>query len=343
MTNVLCALGLAIPSLPMITLEGVFIGALVTFSLLALVVGLQRIIANRSSVLADRIKIIGGSSATAEKTGAGAEGQGSRLDISTFIGGAAPRGFTERMARELTQADLKLTVGEFLVLSGVLASVGALIGLALPIPGRYLLALLLLIAGAYGPRVYVARRKVARLRTFTAQLPDMINLMTSALQTGFAMPQAFMVVAREGPQPSATEFDRVVREIELGLTVDEALANLLERMPSDDLELFITSINVQREVGGNLVEVFDTIANTIRERIKLLGEVRVLTSQQRLSGYIIASLPIGLALLLTLINPGYMLGVFETTRWCGWTMVGCGGGMIFLGFLVIRRIVNIEV
>ncbi|MEO7003711.1 MAG: type II secretion system F family protein [Ktedonobacterales bacterium] len=344
MTDIVSALGVSIPGMPMITLEGLLIGALVTFAILALFVGLQRIVFNRPNTLAKRLGAIGVAPATAESTAAGAgDGHGLRQGITNVAEGAATRNFTEHMARELAQADLKLTVGEFLVLSGVLASVGALLGLALPISGRFVLALLLLLTGAYGPRVYVARRKLARLRMFNAQLPDMINLMTSALQTGFALPQAFAVVAREGPKPSASEFDRVGREIDLGLSVDDALANLLKRMPSDDLDLFITAINVQREVGGNLVEVFDTIANTIRERIKLLGDVRVLTAQQQLSGYVIASLPIGLALLLTLINPTYMLGVFETTRWCGWTMVGCGSGMIFLGFLIIRRIVNIQV
>lgn len=347
MAEILSAPGLSIPNLSSISLESVAIGALVTFAILALVVGLQRFIANRPNALDKRLQDM---TSTVSLTGGAAPGTGGATAgranplgaFTTIAQGAAPRNFTERMASELAQADLKLTVGEFLVLSGVLASIGALVGLALPIAGRYVLALLLLVVGAYGPRIYVSRRKQARLRAFNAQLPDMINLMTSALQTGYALPQAFAVVAQEGPQPSAQEFERVVREFDLGVSVDDALDHLLARMPSDDLDLFITSINVQREVGGNLVEVFDTIASTIRERVKLHGDVQVLTSQQQLSGYVIASLPIVLALLLTLVNPSYMLGVFQTTRWCGWTMLGCSTGMIILGVLAIRRIVNIQ-
>jgi tight adherence protein B len=151
------------------------------------------------------------------------------------------------------------------------------------------------------------------------------------------------LVAREGPSPVSTEFDRVVREVGLGLSPEEALANLVERMQSEDLELLVTAINVQREVGGNLVEVMDTISTTIRERVKLVGEVKVLTAQQAYSGYIIALLPVVLSLMLGIINPSYMLGVFQTTHWCGWTMVGCSGIMIMSGFLVIRRIVDIKV
>jgi len=114
-------------------------------------------------------------------------------------------------------------------------------------------------------------------------------------------------------------------------------------MQSEDLELLVTAINVQREVGGNLVEVLEIIAATIRERVKLVGEMRVLTAQQQLSGYVIAMLPVVLALLLGVINPNYMLGVFRETVWCGWTMLSCSALMILSGFLVIRQIVNIRV
>jgi tight adherence protein B len=134
-----------------------------------------------------------------------------------------------------------------------------------------------------------------------------------------------------------------VREVGLGLSPEEALTNLVGRMQSDDLELMVTAINVQREVGGNLAEVLDTIASTIRERVKLKGEIRVLTSQQQYSGYIVALLPVALSLLLFVINPTYMSSVFSKTHWCGFTMFGCSGGMILIGFIVIQRIVDIKV
>lgn len=248
-----------------------------------------------------------------------------------------------KLARDLARADLKITVGEFRVMRLVAASLGGLIGFATPLTGHLLLGALLLAAGYFFPLVWVARRKLARQQLFDGQLADTITLMSGALRSGYSLLQAMELVAREGTPPVSLEFDRVVREVGLGLSPEEALANLVDRMQSEDLELFVTAINVQREVGGNLVEVMETIANTIRERVKLQGTVRVLTSQQQFSGYIIALLPVGLALMLAIINPNYMLGVFSSTVFCGWTMLGCSVIMLGTGFLIIKQIVNIQV
>ena len=256
---------------------------------------------------------------------------------------AASRSFTVRLARDLARADLKITVGEFMVITVVSASVGGLVGFALPLGGHFLLGIVLLAAGFYAPRIYVSRRKNKRQALFNQQLADVITLMSGSLRSGYSLLQAMELVAREAPQPVASEFDRVVREVGLGLSPEEALSNLVERMQSEDLELLVTAVNVQREVGGNLVEVLDTISATIRDRVKLVGEVKVLTAQQQYSGYIIALLPVALALMLGIINPSYMLGVFQDTVWCGWTMASCSLIMIFSGFLLIRRIVNIKV
>ncbi|HEX8035711.1 MAG TPA: type II secretion system F family protein [Ktedonobacterales bacterium] len=248
-----------------------------------------------------------------------------------------------KLARDLARADLKITVGEFRVMRLTAASVGFLLGFAVPVSGRPLLAALLLACGYFFPLMWVARRKRARQQLFDGQLADTITLMSGALRSGYSLLQAMELVAREGTPPISLEFDRVVREVGLGLSPEEALANLVDRMQSEDLELFVTAINVQREVGGNLVEVMETIANTIRERVKLQGTVRVLTSQQQFSGYIIALLPVGLAVMLGIINPTYMLGVFSSTMFCGWTMLGCSVVMLGTGFLIIKQIVNIQV
>lgn len=248
-----------------------------------------------------------------------------------------------KLARDLARADLKITVGEFRVMRLTLASVGALLGFAVPVGGRVLLAVVLLASGYFFPLMWISRRKRARQQLFDSQLADTITLMSGALRSGYSLLQAMELVAREGTPPVSIEFDRVVREVGLGLSPEEALANLVDRMQSEDLELFVTAINVQREVGGNLVEVMETIANTIRERVKLQGTVRVLTSQQQFSGYIIALLPVGLALMLGIINPTYMLGVFSSTIFCGWTMLGCSTIMLGTGFLIIKQIVNIQV
>ena len=330
------------------------IGALVALSVTLLFIGLQRIIDSRSNALRDRLDAAGVIAPAPEMA---AQKRGNRLwgrrsprprrgaqEALEFE--PANRTFTQRMASELAQADLKITVGEFLSISGVLAGVGALIGLAMPLStllGRAMLALILMLAGIYGPRIWVGRRRKARSQKFTEQLPDMINLMAGALRTGYAFMQAMELISREGPEPSRQEFARVVQEVGIGLTPEEALTHLVERMQSEDLNLLVTAVNVQREVGGNLVEVLEVISLTIRERIKLIGEVGVLTAQQQLSGYIIAGLPVGLALLLFIISPTYMLGMFTDTHWFGIAIVSCSGVMVLTGLFIIRRIVDIKV
>ncbi len=123
--------------------------------------------------------------------------------------------------------------------------------------------------------------------------------------------------------------------------MEDALQHILDRIDSEDLDLVVTAVNIQREVGGNLAEILDVIAHTVRERIKLKGEIRVLTSQGRITGYIIAFLPIGLAGLLLVLNPKYMGGLFND-RTCGWPMLGIGLGLIALGTFAIQRIVDID-
>jgi len=147
--------------------------------------------------------------------------------------------------------------------------------------------------------------------------------------------------AEQLPNPIAAEFHRVTQEIALGLHYEEALNNMLRRVPSDDLDLLITAVNIQGKVGGNLAEILDTIGHTIRERVRIKGEIRVLTAQQMISGYILTALPVALGLILYLINRTYMGRMFRDP--CGLIMLGVAAVMIFIGFMAIRKIVNIEV
>jgi tight adherence protein B len=317
-----------------------FVGILMFFN------GLRRAMTGGSHGIASRLEMYGqreqpmvqqarGRGRARGRGNAGLYGQIDRMVVA--------RGAGAQWARDLARADLKITVGEFYVARWVLASVGGLVGYATPIGGHILLALVLAVFGYMAPPIYVRRKKTGRLGAFNTQLADTIQLLSSALRSGYSLLQAMELVAREGPTPVNGEFERVVREVGLGLSPEEALANLVRRMQSDDLELMVTAINVQREVGGNLAEVLDTIANTIRERVKLKGEIRVLTSQQQYSGYIIGLLPVGLAGVLFILNPNYILGVFQKTHWCGYTMFGCSAIMIVVGFILIQRIVDIKV
>lgn len=333
----------------LITTPAMIIGGLVAGGVILFFLGMQRVVDARTNVVSRRmndIGIVGVAPEMAQAKGrrGRGRGRGKRRGAQSATGLINTQSnYTVRLASELAQADLKITAGEFMTLRGVLASVGALLGLVIPVGNPLVLALVLLLAGLYGPTMWVRRRKLARQRKFNEQLPDLVTLMAGALRTGYAFMQSLELVAREGAEPARSEFQRVVREVGLGIPPEEALGHLVERMQSEDLNLLVTAVNVQREVGGNLVEVLEIIATTIRERIKLLGEVGVLTAQQQLSGYIIAFLPVGLGLLLFIINPSYMLGMFTDTHWFGWTIVSCSAIMIVIGLVVIRRIVNIKV
>jgi tight adherence protein B len=164
----------------------------------------------------------------------------------------------------------------------------------------------------------------------------------NALRSGFSVLQAMEAISRDAPEPTSTEFKRVVQEVQLGIDVDDALAHLLARVESEDLDLVITAVNIQREVGGNLAEILETIGHTIRERIKLKGEIRVLTAQGRITGYLISGLPIVVALFLSAVQPGFMNPMFEN-RLCGWPMLGIGLALIGMGMAAIQKIVNIEI
>jgi len=251
----------------------------------------------------------------------------------------AKQSFAQRTARNLARADLKLTVTEYLVVRGLCTMSLALVGLVI---SGFSIVFLLLAGGAgfFIPQWYVGRRQSARLRAFNDQLGDTISLVVNALRSGFSLLQAIDMVAREAPKPTCEEFGRVVREIQLGLSPEEALENLVRRIDSEDLDMMVVAINVQHEVGGNLSQILDTIGNTIRERVKIKGEITSLTAQQKYAGYIISIIPVLLGAILYLINKEYMQVMFEGPFIC--MPIGAGISLV-IGFLVIRKIVAINV
>ena len=198
------------------------------------------------------------------------------------------------------------------------------------------------------PRFWLSRRKAGRLNAFNKQLPDTITLLANALRAGSSFLQAIELVVRESRPPISTEFSRVIREVNLGLPFEQALENMVRRVRSDDLELMATAISIQHTVGGNLAEILDSIAYTIRERVRIKGEIRTLTAQQRLSGYVVGFLPIGLAGFLFIAAPNFMDAMFLNPPAvlglpAGVVLLLFGGFMMFIGFMLIRKIVDIEV
>jgi len=252
----------------------------------------------------------------------------------------AGRKAAENLSTQLARADLKLTPGEFIAVQVMVALVLGVAGQVLA--GTLVLAILLAVIGWFAPRWFLSFRQGKRLNAFNDQLSDALNLMVNGLRSGYSVMQAMESVAKEMPAPLAVEFARVVQEVQLGVTFEQGLTNMLRRIKSEDLDLLVTAINVQREVGGNLAEILDVISHTIRERVRIKGEVRTLTAQGRYSGYVISLLPIAIGVLLFCLNKPYMSRMFSS-GWCGWAMVVCSLLMIATGFIAIQKIVNIEV
>jgi tight adherence protein B len=252
------------------------------------------------------------------------------------------RPFAQRWRQQLARADIKLTVAEFAAAHVV--SVAGFFALAYFVlfRGDLIMSIVAGFVGLFAPRIYVSRQTSARLVKFEEQLPDTLGLWVNALRSGFSVLQAMEAISRDAPNPTSMEFKRVVQEVQLGIDLEDALEHLLSRVESDDLDLVVTAVNVQREVGGNLAEILDIISHTIRERVKLKGEIRVLTSQGRYTGYLISLLPILVALFLNTVQPGFMGPMFES-RTCGWPMLGIGLALIGMGMAAIQKIVNIDI
>ena len=253
----------------------------------------------------------------------------------------ARRKLAEDLGTQLARADIKMTVAEFLALQVILVIVGGVVGWLLA-PDSLAFSVLTAVFGFFVPRFFIGFAQRRRLKAFNNQLGDFLNMMVNGLRAGYSPTQAMEAVASELPPPLSTEVARVVQEMQLGLTMEQALANMLRRVRSDDLDLIVTAMNVQREVGGPLAEILDTISYTIRERVRIKGELAVLTAQGRISMYVIVLLPIGIVLFLYVVNRDYISRLF-TSGFCGWAMVVCSALSITAGYLIIRRIVNVEV
>jgi tight adherence protein B len=242
------------------------------------------------------------------------------------------------LANALTQADISLTAAEFALINLMLVAGLAALGWW---RGGPMLGLLLGVMAALLILAYVQMRQGRRRRAFTDQLPGMLTLLVGALRAGFGLTQALDTIQPQLPAPTSVELGHAMRAVNLGLPIARALDEMADRAGSDDLALVVTAINVQRELGGNLAQTLDIISETVRDRIRIKQEIDVFTSQQRLTGIILALLPIGLGTVLYVMNPEYMKHLFDPgiTR----IMLVAAVVMEIAGFLVIRKMLDIEV
>ncbi|MBI5354383.1 MAG: type II secretion system F family protein [Chloroflexi bacterium] len=248
----------------------------------------------------------------------------------------------DKISRDLARADLKFKVAEYFALIGISIILGALLSWFLG--NRYMISALIgAVIGAFAPSFYVRRQQKIRLQKFNDQLADMLNLMVNGLRAGYSTMQAMESISKELPSPICDEFRRVVQEMQIGISMEAALDNLLRRIPSPDLDFVITAINVQREVGGNLSEILDSISFTIRERVRIKGEIRVLTSQVRTSGSILSLIPFGLTLILWFLNPEYLMSITQGGPLCTGIIICVVLGLIGSSYFIMMRIADIEV
>ena len=254
-------------------------------------------------------------------------------------------GMGPALARDLERAGMPMTAAEYALIClalGMAAFVigawrgGSLVGLPGPLVG-----LAAAVPAAYAPIIYLRFQAGSRVKRLGDQLPGVLTLLVGALRAGYGLPQALAMLAEQVPPPASVEFGRVMRAISLGMPVPRAMGQMADRMGSDDLDLLVTAIGVQYELGGNLAQTLDTISETLRERIKLKREIQTMTSQQRLTGYIIGALPFLLGLGFYFMNPEYMLRLFQP----GMVRLIPAIAVVLevIGFVVIGKIVDIEV
>lgn len=238
----------------------------------------------------------------------------------------------------LVRAGWLLRPSEFIAMCAGAAILGT--GLALLITGSLAQAVVLGLIAAAVPYVMLSSRRQRRLRMLTTQVPDALDMLASSLRSGCALLRAMQVVRSQMHPPIAEEFGRVVDEVQFGLTVEQAMDNLVARTGSYDIELIVTAVQTQLTVGGNLAEIFDSIAEMIRERVRLLGELQTASAEGRMSAGILLALPFVMAFMINLISPGYLTPLF--TEPLGLMLLGVGGGLMVIGALVMRKMIDIE-
>ncbi|MCZ7531198.1 MAG: type II secretion system F family protein [Acidimicrobiia bacterium] len=248
-------------------------------------------------------------------------------------------GLLDRVENELEQADLPLRAAEAIFFYVTAVLVFAL--LAFVISSEWIVGVIAMIVGAVVPVAVLKSRRRQRLQRFEAELPDTLGLLAGSLRAGFSFQQGLEAVAGDATGPMGEELRRVFNEVQLGRTLEDALEDSAERMESDDLRWTVLAVRIQREAGGNLAELLDTVAETMSQRERLRAEIRTLTAEGRMSGIVLGIFPFAFAGILVVISPGYLDALFEEPAGIA-AMIAASIAAVF-GFVWLRKIVTIEV
>jgi tight adherence protein B len=255
--------------------------------------------------------------------------------LDTFL---ERKGFVNGVDKQLAAADLPLRVGEYMLIRWLCAlGLGLTVGLLMRMP------IAAVPGGAVGymlPAIYLGMRKKKRMGKLDEQLVDALMLMAGGLRAGYSFLQGAEAVVRELESPIRDEFGTMLQDLRIGVQVEEALISLSQRTGTEEFDMMVTAILVQRQSGGNLAEILETIAHTIRERMRIRREVQTLTAQERMSSYVVGALPIVAFLFLTFINPAYLELLFGTQF--GRMLLGAAIALELIGFFIIRKIIDIK-
>lgn len=293
----------------------------------------------RKNQVEERVHKLAGRPNKAMKEGAGGT-DGSPGERKKRVWRARIReNWLRRLEQEMTQADIPLKPEEYLGLQ-LIVTLGPGI-LIYVFSSRLLLSLEWVTLTLMLPLLVLRRAKAKRVAAFDRQLGDSLGTMANSLRAGFGFQQAMEMISHEAAPPLSTEMTRTIRETYFGIPVEEALRNLGRRVASRDLELMVTAVVIQRQVGGNLAEILDRIAYTIKERARIRGEIKTLTAQGRTSGLVIGALPFALAGFLATVNPEYLATLFRHPL--GLLMVVVGLSAEVVGVVIIRKIVTLDV
>lgn len=244
-----------------------------------------------------------------------------------------------RLKQMLDQADLHITPSRLLMFSGMAGMLAALAASVLTI--SVLVMIVSGLGGAVLPLIHVYWKRKKRFNQFLEHLPDALDLMSRALAAGHAFSEAMLMVSAEMPEPIASEFRKTYEEQNLGLSLKLALDNLTERIPLLDLKMCVTAVLIQRETGGNLAEILEKVAHTIRERFRIMGDLKTLTTSSRMSAWLLCGLPIFVTFIITAMNPEYMSILWRDTR--GHYLIAVALMLQATGMLIVKKILNIKI
>lgn len=317
-----------------------FILGLAFFTIIFLVIGLYNLFYGSRIATLKRLETASSMMDSAGVNEAAKSETKKGLSIFKMMGSTVPqKSYLEKIRIKLLQAYVKMKPEEFV---GISIMSAMLFGILLFLIGKnYMFGVLGLVIGYKVPDLYIGSIKKRRGRLLNSQLPQALTLISNGLRAGFSFPQSLNVAGKEMDSPISDEFLKVLRDNALGKPMEEALENLSNRTDDEDLDMFVTALLIQRQVGGNLAEVLDTISQTIRERVKLRGEISSLTAQGRISAAIISLLPIILALVISVLNPGYLDIMF--TKLPGIIALIVAVVMELIGVFLLVKLVNIEI